>query len=67
LQPDRFDEFGDIIQEFALRISRRFGYEPELNGHVRASDIFADQTQTASQQKLCGSSPPSPVGRHCRY
>jgi DNA-binding IclR family transcriptional regulator len=33
LQPDRFDEFGGIIGEFALRISRRFGYEPELNGH----------------------------------
>ena len=33
LQPERFDEFGGIIGEFALRISRRFGYEPELNGH----------------------------------
>ena len=33
LQPERFDEFGDIIGEFALRISRRLGYEPELNGH----------------------------------
>jgi DNA-binding IclR family transcriptional regulator len=34
LQPERFDEFGDIIGEFALRISRRLGYEPELNGHT---------------------------------
>jgi DNA-binding IclR family transcriptional regulator len=33
LQPERFDEFGSIIGEFALRISRRFGYEPDLNGH----------------------------------
>ena len=33
LQPERFDEFGDIIGEFALKISRRLGYEPELNGH----------------------------------
>ena len=33
LQPERFDEFGDIIEEFALKISRRLGYEPELNGH----------------------------------
>ena len=33
IQPERFDEFGDIIGEFALKISRRFGYEPELNGH----------------------------------
>ena len=33
LQPEKFDEFGGIIGEFALRISRRFGYEPELNGH----------------------------------
>ena len=32
LQPERFDEFGGIIGEFALRISQRFGYEPELNG-----------------------------------
>ena len=34
LQPDRFDEFGDIIGEFALKISRRLGYDPELNGHI---------------------------------
>ena len=27
------NEFGEIIGEFALRISRRLGYEPELNGH----------------------------------
>jgi len=33
LEPERFDEFGSIIGEFALRISRRFGYDPELNGH----------------------------------
>jgi DNA-binding IclR family transcriptional regulator len=33
LQPDRFDEIGEIIGEFALKISRRLGYEPELNGH----------------------------------
>jgi len=33
LQPERFDEFGDIIGDFALKISRRLGYEPELNGH----------------------------------
>jgi hypothetical protein len=33
LQPERFDEFGDIIGEFTLKISRRLGYEPELNGH----------------------------------
>ena len=33
IQLERFDEFGEIIEEFALRISRRFGYEPELNGH----------------------------------
>jgi len=33
LQPERFDEIGGIIGEFALKISRRLGYEPELNGH----------------------------------
>ena len=33
IQLERFDEFGEIIGEFALRISRRFGYEPDLNGH----------------------------------
>jgi DNA-binding IclR family transcriptional regulator len=33
IQLERFDEFGEIIEEFALKISRRFGYEPELNGH----------------------------------
>jgi DNA-binding IclR family transcriptional regulator len=33
LQPERFDEFGDIIGEFALKISRRLGYEPELIGN----------------------------------
>jgi DNA-binding IclR family transcriptional regulator len=33
IQSERFDEFGGIIGEFALKISRRFGYEPELNGH----------------------------------
>ena len=33
LQPERFDEIGEIIGESALKISRRLGYEPELNGH----------------------------------
>jgi len=33
IQLERFDEFGEIIGEFTLRISRRFGYEPDLNGH----------------------------------
>ena len=35
---ERFDEFGRIIGEFALRISRRFGYEPELNGRKVFND-----------------------------
>ena len=34
LQPERFDEFGDIIGEFALRISRCWGYEPKVSGHA---------------------------------
>ena len=32
LDIDEF-EIGEIIGEFALKISRRLGYEPELNGH----------------------------------